>query len=162
MEHGQVIDVEGFGDPGSIGWAIGQRSQCNATAGKAVVDADDARCGLAIMECDFERVLIGHRSASAEQAVIQACTLRAAQRDESFAHPEGGFVVLQVALHDGVFECGIERGAEHVRVGVPHTVNADADDEVEFDATVSQFDEGAVSKTAADVREEQGRAAGGG
>lgn len=93
--------------------------------------------------------------------MVEAGTLGLSQSDESFAHPQGRLVVLQVALHDRVFECGIEGSVEHMWVRVAHAVYADADDEVEFDAAIAQFDEGAIAQPATDVREEQRSAASG-
>lgn len=54
VEHGQVVHIQGFGNSLSVGGAIGEGGQSDRATGEAIVDADDARGGVSIVEGDFK------------------------------------------------------------------------------------------------------------
>ena len=68
--------------------------------------------------------------------------------------------MLQVPLHDGVFQRRIDRGAEHPWIRVPHSMHSDPNNEIELDAAVPKFDQRAISKPARDVGEVRRRPSG--
>ncbi len=74
--------------------------------------------------------------------------------DEGFGELDGFHVLLEVALHDGVAEGGVDAGVEEHGVGVTQVVDADAADHVVLDRAVGELDERAVADAAAEVGEE--------
>jgi hypothetical protein len=61
-------------------------------------------------------------------------------------------VLLKISLHDGVFDCRVNRCIDHGRIAVSCPVNADAANEIQLDTAVSHFNVRSISKTRSKVR----------
>ena len=61
--------------------------------------------------------------------------------------------MLQVSLHDRIFQACIDRGIQHGRMAVAQTMDSNAHDEVQFDTPVAKFHPWPISQAARYVGE---------
>ena len=62
VEHRKIVDIKRLGHTGSVCRSIGESRERDGTSSETVVDADHSRSWCAIVECDLQRVFVGHGS----------------------------------------------------------------------------------------------------
>ena len=158
IEEGDVIDFDSDGESFAVFGAVGDLAGGHGATSERALEGEETRSGGFVLEGDFEGVFVGHGSAGGEETVGEAGAGLVGEVDELAAEFDGVGVHLEIALHDGVGQGGVDSGFDEAGVGMAEDVDADAADEVHFDGAVGEFDEGAVADAAAEVGEVEGAA----
>ena len=120
-----------------------------------MTESDDSIGRVIFLKRNLQAVLVGHRAAGGQEAMLKLAAGFVGQIHQQIAQLVALRVLLQVALHHRIRDRRVDRGFHQQRMAVPVAMHADARDHIQFHAAVGQFHERSVPDPAGEIVKEE-------